>query len=77
MDDLYSKKGDIKISNPRQIAMYIMRHVTGMTFQEIGKNFGRNYSTVIHSIGTVEDKIEEDSSLKAQISDIIKNVQEA
>ena len=77
VDDLYSKKRDINISNPRQIAMYIMRHVTGMTFQEIGKNFGRNYSTVIHSIGTVEDKIEEDSSLKAQISDIIKNVQEA
>lgn len=76
VDDLYSKKRDINISNPRQIAMYIMRHVTGMTFQEIGKKFGRNYSTVIHSIGTVEDKIEEDSSLKAQISDIIKNVQE-
>lgn len=76
VDDLYSKKRDINISNPRQIAMYIMRNVTGMTFQEIGKKFDRNYSTVIHSISTVEDKIEEDSSLKAQISDIIKNVQE-
>ncbi|MBQ3432214.1 MAG: chromosomal replication initiator protein DnaA [Clostridia bacterium] len=76
VDDLYSKKRDINISNPRQIAMYIMRNVTGMTFQEIGKKFDRNYSTVIHSISTVEEKIEEDSSLKAQISDIIKNVQE-
>ncbi|MBR2590813.1 MAG: chromosomal replication initiator protein DnaA [Clostridia bacterium] len=76
VDELYSKKRDINISNPRQIAMYIMRNVTGMTFQEIGKKFGRNYSTVIHSIGTVEEKINEDSSLKAQISDIIKNVQE-
>lgn len=76
VDDLYSKKRDINISNPRQIAMYIIRTVTGMTFQEIGKKFDRNYSTVIHSISTVEEKIEEDSSLKAQISDIIKNVQE-
>ena len=76
VDDLYSKKRDIHISNPRQIAMYIMRTVTGMTFQEIGKKFDRNYSTVIHSISAVEDRIEEDSNLKSQISDIIKNVQE-
>ena len=76
VDDLYSKKRDIHISNPRQIAMYIMRNVTGMTFQEIGKKFDRNYSTVIHSIQTVEERIEEDNTLKAQISDIIKNVQE-
>lgn len=77
VSDLYSKKRDINISNPRQIAMYIIRSATGMTFQEIGKKFDRNYSTVIHSIQTVEDKIEEDSALKAQISDIIKNVQDS
>ena len=77
VSDLYSKKRDINISNPRQIAMYIIRNVTGMTFQEIGKKFDRNYSTVIHSIQTVEERIEEDSALKAQISDIIKNIQDA
>ena len=77
VSDLYSKKRDINISNPRQIAMYIIRNVTGMTFQEIGKKFDRNYSTVIHSIQTVEERIEEDSALKAQISDIIKNIQDS
>ena len=76
VSDLYSKKRDTIISNPRQIAMYIIRTVTGMTHQEIGKKFDRNYSTVIHSIQTVEDRIEEDSALKAQISDIIKNIQD-
>lgn len=76
VDDLYSKKRNNHISNPRQIAMYIMREVTGMTFQEIGDKFGRDYSTVIHSINNVEEKIETDASLKAQISDIIKNVRE-
>ena len=76
VDDLYSKKRNNHISNPRQIAMYIMREVTGMTFQEVGDKFGRDYSTVIHSINNVEEKIETDASLKAQISDIIKNVRE-
>ena len=76
VDDLYSKKRNNHISNPRQIAMYIMREVTGMTFQKIGDKFGRDYSTVIHSINNVEEKIEIDASLKAQISDIIKNVRE-
>ena len=76
VDDLYSKKRNNHISNPRQIAMYIMREVTGMTFQKIGDKFGRDYSTVIHSINNVEEKIKIDASLKAQISDIIKNVRE-
>lgn len=76
VSDLYSKKRDINISNPRQIAMYIIRSVTGMTFQEIGKKFDRNYSTVIHSIQTIEERTQTDSALKAQISDIIKNIQD-
>ena len=76
VDDLYSKKRNNHISNPRQIAMYIMREVTGMTFQEIGDKFGRDYSTVIHSINNVEEKIKIDASLKAQISEINKNVRE-
>jgi chromosomal replication initiator protein len=76
IDDLLSKKRDTNISNPRQIAMYIIRNVTDMTFQEIGAKFDRHYATVIHSIQNVEDRIKFDSSLKAQISDIIKNVKD-
>lgn len=76
IDDILSTKRDTNISNPRQIAMYIIRNVTGMTFQEIGAKFNRHYATVIHSIQNIEDRIETDSSLKAQISDIIKNVKD-
>ncbi len=74
IDDIYSKKRNASISNARQICMYIIRNVTGLTFEEIGKKFDKNHATVMHAIYQVEDKIKHDSTLKAQISDIIKNV---
>ena len=47
-----------------------------MTYEEIGKKFNRNYSTVIHSIQNVEDDLEINSSLKAQVTDIIRNIKD-
>lgn len=76
IEDLYSSKRNASISNARQIAMYIIRDVTGMTYEEIGKKFNRNYSTVIHSIQNVEDDLEINSSLKAQVTDIIRNIKD-
>ena len=31
----------------RQVAMYVMRHVTPKSFEEIGRYFGRHHATVI------------------------------
>jgi hypothetical protein len=40
---------------PRQIAMYIVRQLTGASLQEIGREFGgRHHSTVLHSINKIE-----------------------
>lgn len=76
VDDLTSNKRSTNIANPRQIAMYIMKEVTGLTNEQIGDKIGRNHSTVTYSIAQIEKKLKNDSILKAQVFDIIKNIKD-
>lgn len=40
----------------------------------IGKEFGKNYSTVIYSINDMEKEIQTDSKMQRKINDIINNI---
>jgi chromosomal replication initiator protein len=42
---------------PRQVAMYITRRLTRMTFAQIGAAFGRDHSTVVASIQAIESRL--------------------
>lgn len=77
VDDIYSSKRNQNISSARQISMYIIRNVTGLSLEQIGEKFGKHYSTVIHSIEQIEERQSKDSMLKAQINDIIKNIKDS
>ncbi len=75
VDDMKSLKRPANISNARQIAMYIIRDITGLSLPEIGKFFaGKDHSTVHHAIKRVEGLIESNASVKNAISDIIHSV---
>lgn len=48
-EEFYSKRRDAKINTPRQILMYLTRKLTGLTFNEIGKELGgRDHSTIMN-----------------------------
>ncbi len=77
IDEMCSSRRIEKITNARQIAMYIMREITPMSLPEIGKQFGnRDHSTVHHAIERVEYKITVNSNLKLRIDNLIKNIRE-
>ena len=76
VDDIFSTRRISNISNARQISMYIIRQITDLSLEQIGEKFSKHYSTVIHSIEQVEERQKTDSTLKAQINDIIKNVKD-
>ena len=77
-DDLRSKKKDAQTSKYRQIAMYIVREITGLSAKAIGAEFGgRHYSTVLYALDEIKSELETDSSLRTTVNDIIKNVQES
>lgn len=59
----------------RQVAMYLIRSMTNMSLPEIGREFGRDHSTVLHSIRKVETTLKDSSApLHASIRDIKANI---
>lgn len=75
--DIRSDKRVAKISQARQVAIYIVSEVTGLSLKAIGKEFGnKHYSTIIYSLNEIKTKLNNNVSLKATVDDIIKNVNE-
>ncbi len=76
-DDIRSAKRSAPISQARQVAIYVMRTITGLPMQSIGDEFGaRDHSTIVYALRQVEKKMETDSSFKNAVNDIIKNISE-
>lgn len=74
VDDIKSSKQKASVTHARKICMYIIREVTNLTYEQIGADFGKNYSTVIYNINDISKMIENDSKLERKINDIINNV---
>ncbi|MDO5297124.1 MAG: chromosomal replication initiator protein DnaA [bacterium] len=68
-NNLTGTKRDQGIVKPRQIAMYLMREHTGLSLVAIGKKFGRNHTTVMHSCEWVENNIK-DSYVKNSLTNL-------
>lgn len=60
------------VAEPRQIAMYMARQLTDNSLHTIGLAFGRDYSTVIHSVKKVEQTLERDLDLKKQVDRLMQ-----
>lgn len=73
-EQLKSDRRDANINGARQAAMYIIREITDLSQDEVGKVFGRNHSTVNNSLKNVQQKMSSDSKYKNLINDIIKNI---
>jgi chromosomal replication initiator protein len=55
----------------RSIAIYLSRKLTGQSLQSLGKQFGgRDHTTVMHSIRTVEERMEADEELRNMVAQI-------
>lgn len=60
---------------PRQVAMYLIRELTNLSFPDIGKSFGgRDHTTVMHSVSKIEGMIKKQDDFKGQIKDIRNNI---
>ncbi len=71
IDNLKAKTRKKEIVTARQIAMYFAKEYTGFSLKSIGYHFGgRDHSTVIHAIHTVNDFMMEKKELKIHIDDL-------
>ena len=73
-EELVGSKRSNDIAFPRQIAMYLCREVAGMSFPQIGTEFGnRDHSTVMHGYNKISKEIKEKNSTKL-IVESVKNI---
>ncbi len=72
--DIKSPKRAAQISQARQVAMYVVREVTNLSYEEIGKEFGRDHSTAIYAVQQVERNMKTRSDYRNMVNDLIKNI---
>ncbi len=74
VSDLKSKSNARPISYPRQVAMYLCKALTDLSYPEIGKIFtNKHHSTVIYSVEKIEKLRAEDSSVDNTIEMLTKH----
>jgi len=75
--DLKLKRRNKTIVLPRQVAMYLSRELTDLSFPEIGTFFGgKDHTTVLHSYNKIKGVIESDPVLKDKVQRIIQVIQQ-
>ena len=68
-----SRKSHVLV--PRQVAMYLVRHELGASFEQIGTLFGgKNHTTVIHACEKVEKQLRRDKNLLRDVNSIKKEM---
>ncbi|GAB4428826.1 MAG: chromosomal replication initiator protein DnaA [Bacteroidia bacterium] len=75
IEDLKAKSRKRQIVQARQIAMYFAKEMTRHSLKSIGLFFGgRDHSTVIHALQTVNDLIATDKYFKNSVTEIRKRL---
>jgi chromosomal replication initiator protein len=66
--EMASQRRSRVVARPRQIAMYLAKELTPRSFPEIGRRFGgRDHSTVIHAVKTIEALRMADADIEADV----------
>ncbi len=75
-DHLRAKTRKKDIVRARQVAMYLAKRLTDHSLITIGLHFGgRDHSTVIHGINTIEKQIQQNRELRQQIESMVKHLE--
>jgi chromosomal replication initiator protein len=73
VSDLKSKSNSRPISYPRQVAMYMCKHLTDLSYPEIGKLFNnKHHSTVMYSVEKIDQLLQDDQQLARTIDMLTK-----
>ena len=68
--DILGTKRNKNIKDARNISMYVIRQVTGMSLNSIGKMFSRDHSTAHSNITVIEKLVASDPVFASEIEDI-------
>jgi chromosomal replication initiator protein len=72
--DLLNERRSAVFVRPRQIAMYLARHMTDKSLPIIGRAFGRDHTTVFHAVNRVGMSMLHDADLRDEIAHAARKV---
>ena len=75
-NDIKGKKQSKNIVFPRQIAQYLSRELTEYSTTEIGKEFNKDHTTVMHAYEKIENTLHMDASLEETLRILKKKIKE-
>ncbi|NLW74492.1 MAG: chromosomal replication initiator protein DnaA [Clostridiales bacterium] len=73
-EDILGSRRTKEIAFARHVTSYLIRNITEMSLPNIGKLLGRDHSTIISSIDTIEKKLRTDKIFNIEIEQMIKEV---
>ena len=69
--EIVGKSRKMEVAEARQVSMYLCRKIIGTSLNNIGVFFGgRDHSTVIHAVKTIDEKLTKKPYIKKQIDTI-------
>ena len=78
LSDLQSKRRQKSITGPRQVCMWLARRHTRFSLEEIGGYLGgRDHTTVLHSVRTVDQRLADDPNFARQLEHLETRVASA
>ena len=76
VSDLSSKNRANSIAYPRQIAMYLCRNMLDCALGNIGSAFEKDHTTIMHGVKKIDEKIKTTESVKQDIENIKKMLED-
>ncbi|GHU46800.1 hypothetical protein FACS1894120_4230 [Clostridia bacterium] len=74
-EEIRSASRNAQISTARQTAIYAVHKIVGLSYSEIGKEFGgRDHSTIVYALSKVKKTMKEDKNYRQTIEDLIRNI---
>jgi chromosomal replication initiator protein len=71
--NLKSKSNAQTIAFPRQVAMYMCKHLTDLSYPEIGRVFNnKHHSTVMYSVEKIDEKMQNDPQFARVLESLMK-----
>ena len=72
--DLRGKSRTREVAQARHIAMYLIRQLTNLSLQDVGRIFDRDHTTVLNSLSNVEARISREKDFNLVLKDITSNI---
>ncbi|HTR02080.1 MAG TPA: chromosomal replication initiator protein DnaA [Thermoanaerobaculia bacterium] len=73
VSDMKARSNAKPVAFPRQVAMYLCRKLTSLSYPEIGRLFNdKHHSTVMHSVEKIERMIEDDQDFRRVVDGFLQ-----